>query len=99
AAPARRRFHLAALRLCRCAVSGGALVALRSPAGRGRLRAEIGKISLRPPLVFAAIFPRMSRLASTFARARAQNRAAFVAYICAGDPDFDTSLAVCRTLL
>ncbi len=41
----------------------------------------------------------MSRLASTFARARAQNRAAFVAYLCAGDPDFDTSLAACRALL
>lgn len=41
----------------------------------------------------------MSRLASAFQRARAQNRAAFVAYLCAGDPDFDTSLAACRTLL
>jgi tryptophan synthase alpha chain len=41
----------------------------------------------------------MSRLAQTFARTRAENRAAFVAYVCAGDPDFDTSLAVCRTLL
>ena len=41
----------------------------------------------------------MSRLAHTFARARAQNRAAFVAYVCAGDPDFETSLAGCRALL
>lgn len=41
----------------------------------------------------------MSRLAETFARTRAQNRAAFVAYVCAGDPDFDTSLAACRALL
>ncbi len=41
----------------------------------------------------------MSRLASTFARVRSQNRAAFVAYLCAGDPDFDTSLAACRALL
>ena len=41
----------------------------------------------------------MSRLASAFARARAQNRAAFVAYLCAGDPDFDTSLAAGRALL
>jgi len=41
----------------------------------------------------------MSRLASAFARAKAQHRAAFVGYVCAGDPDFDTSLAVCRTLL
>ncbi len=41
----------------------------------------------------------MSRLAQAFARARAEKRAAFVAYLCAGDPDFDTSLAACRTLL
>jgi tryptophan synthase alpha chain len=41
----------------------------------------------------------MSRIASAFARARAQNRAAFIAYLCAGDPDFDTSLAACRALL
>lgn len=41
----------------------------------------------------------MSRLASAFARTRAENRAAFVAYVCAGDPDFETSLAVCRSLL
>jgi tryptophan synthase alpha chain len=41
----------------------------------------------------------MDRIASAFARARAENRAAFVAYLCAGDPDFDTSLAACRALL
>lgn len=41
----------------------------------------------------------MPRLAHAFARAKAQNRAAFVGYVCAGDPDFETSLAVCRTLL
>ncbi|MES2694107.1 MAG: tryptophan synthase subunit alpha [Verrucomicrobiota bacterium] len=41
----------------------------------------------------------MSRLQSVFARARAENRAAFVAYVCAGDPDFDTSVEVCRSLL
>src|SRR4051812_4737580 len=41
----------------------------------------------------------MSRIAQAFARARAQNRAAFVAYVCAGDPDFDTALAACRALL
>lgn len=41
----------------------------------------------------------MSRLHDAFARARAENRAAFVAYLCAGDPDFDTSLAACRTLV
>ncbi len=41
----------------------------------------------------------MDRIAQAFARARAQNRAAFVAYLCAGDPDFDTSLAACRAVL
>jgi tryptophan synthase alpha chain len=41
----------------------------------------------------------MSRLAETFARVRAEQRAAFVGYVCAGDPDFDTSLSICRTLL
>jgi tryptophan synthase alpha chain len=41
----------------------------------------------------------MSRLQQTFARARAENRAAFVAYVCAGDPDFATSVEVCRALL
>jgi tryptophan synthase alpha chain len=41
----------------------------------------------------------MSRIQQAFARARGENRAAFVAYVCAGDPDFDTSLEVCRALL
>jgi tryptophan synthase alpha chain len=41
----------------------------------------------------------MSRIASAFQRVREQKRAAFVAYLCAGDPDFDTSLAACRTLI
>jgi len=41
----------------------------------------------------------MSRIAQAFASARAQNRAAFIAYLCAGDPDFDTSLAACRALI
>lgn len=41
----------------------------------------------------------MDRIASAFARARAEQRAAFVAYLCAGDPDFDASLAACRALL
>jgi len=41
----------------------------------------------------------MSSLAQAFTRARAEKRAAFVAYLCAGDPDFDTSLAACRALL
>jgi tryptophan synthase alpha chain len=41
----------------------------------------------------------MDRITQAFARARSQNRAAFVAYLCAGDPDFDTSLEACRALL
>ncbi|MGA3008212.1 MAG: tryptophan synthase subunit alpha [Opitutaceae bacterium] len=41
----------------------------------------------------------MSRLSDAFARAQKENRAAFVAYLCAGDPDFDTSLTACRTLI
>src|SRR3954466_14261337 len=41
----------------------------------------------------------MSRIVQAFDRARAENRAAFVAYICAGDPDFETSVAGCRALL
>jgi len=40
-----------------------------------------------------------SRIAHAFSSARQQNRAAFVAYLCAGDPDFDTSLEACRALL
>jgi len=34
----------------------------------------------------------MSRIKDAFARSRSQERAAFIAYLCAGDPDFDTSL-------
>jgi tryptophan synthase alpha chain len=41
----------------------------------------------------------MSRIKEAFARARAQKRAAFVAYLCAGDPDFDTSLSACRAVV
>lgn len=41
----------------------------------------------------------MDRIADTFARARREQRAAFVAYLCAGDPDFDTSLAACEALI
>jgi len=41
----------------------------------------------------------MDRLAAAFASARAQQRAAFVAYLCAGDPDFDTSVAACRAVI
>ncbi|HWA25419.1 MAG TPA: tryptophan synthase subunit alpha [Lacunisphaera sp.] len=41
----------------------------------------------------------MDRIAETFARTRREQRSAFVAYLCAGDPDFDTSLAACRAVI
>ena len=41
----------------------------------------------------------MSRLAQAFARTRGSQQAAFVAYLCAGDPDFDSSLAACRAVI
>ncbi len=41
----------------------------------------------------------MDRIAAAFARARAEKRAAFVAYLCAGDPDPASSLAACRALI
>jgi tryptophan synthase alpha chain len=41
----------------------------------------------------------MSRIQKAFARGREENRALFVAYVCAGDPDPGTSLEVCRTLI
>jgi len=40
-----------------------------------------------------------SRIANTFSRTRAEGRAAFVAYLAAGDPDLETSLAACRTVI
>ncbi len=41
----------------------------------------------------------MDRIDTAFAQTRSENRAAFVAYLCAGDPDLNTSLAACRALL
>ena len=41
----------------------------------------------------------MDRISSTFARARAEQRAAFIAFLTAGDPDFASSLAACRAVL
>lgn len=41
----------------------------------------------------------MDRISPAFARASREKRAAFVAYLCAGDPDFNTSLAACRAVL
>ncbi len=36
----------------------------------------------------------MTRIDDTFARLKAEDKAAFVAYVMAGDPDFETSLEV-----
>lgn len=41
----------------------------------------------------------MDRLAQAFSRTRSESRAAFVAYLCAGDPDPDASFTACRALL
>lgn len=41
----------------------------------------------------------MNRLETTFQSACASDRAVFIAYVCAGDPDLETSLEVCRTLI
>jgi len=40
----------------------------------------------------------MTRIDDTFARLKAENKAAFVTYVMAGDPDFATSLAVVQGL-
>lgn len=41
----------------------------------------------------------MDRIAAAFARAHREKRACFVAYLCAGDPDYATSLACCRAVI
>ena len=41
----------------------------------------------------------MNRIEKAFARAREENRAAFVGYLCAGDPDFDSSVEACRAII
>ena len=40
-----------------------------------------------------------SRIAEKFATLKAEGRSGFVAYLCAGDPDFETSLQACRVLI
>ncbi len=40
-----------------------------------------------------------SRIAKLFSDRKSNGRSAFIAYVCACDPDFDTSLEVCRTLI
>lgn len=41
----------------------------------------------------------MNRIETAFSTARSQDRAAFVSYVCAGDPSPEASLEVCRTLV
>lgn len=41
----------------------------------------------------------MSRIAQAFQRAQSEQRAAFVAYLCAGDPNFESSLVACRAVI
>ena len=38
----------------------------------------------------------MNRIEQAFAQAREENRAVFVGYLCAGDPDFEYSVEACR---
>lgn len=41
----------------------------------------------------------MNRIEKAFAQARQEGRAAFVGYLCAGDPDFDSSVEACRAVI
>ena len=41
----------------------------------------------------------MNRIEATFQTAKSEGRAAFVSYVCAGDPNPATSLEICRTLI
>lgn len=41
----------------------------------------------------------MNRIEKAFAQAREANRAAFVGYLCAGDPNFESSLEACRAAI
>lgn len=41
----------------------------------------------------------MDRIKDVFTRAKEEHRACFISYVCAGDPDFETSVEICRTLI
>lgn len=41
----------------------------------------------------------MNRIEKAFALAREENRAVFVGYLCAGDPDFESSVEACRAVI
>jgi len=44
-------------------------------------------------------FPMEDRIQQAFARAKKNDNQCFVAYICAGDPNYEQSVEICRTLL
>lgn len=41
----------------------------------------------------------MNRIENAFSKAKAENRSIFVSYVCAGDPNVEASLEICRTLI
>lgn len=41
----------------------------------------------------------MSRISKAFAKAKDEGRAVFVAYLCAGDPNFEAAVEACRALI
>ncbi|NBB80517.1 MAG: tryptophan synthase subunit alpha [Verrucomicrobia bacterium] len=41
----------------------------------------------------------MNRIEKAFAQAHAENRGAFIGYLCAGDPNFESSLEACRAVI
>jgi tryptophan synthase alpha chain len=41
----------------------------------------------------------MDRIANSFSSAQQEDRSCFVAYVCAGDPNFEVSVLTCRTLI
>lgn len=41
----------------------------------------------------------MNRIEKAFAQAREENRAAFVGYLCAGDPNLESSIEACRAVI
>ena len=41
----------------------------------------------------------MSRIEKAFNQAQKEKRAAFIGYLCAGDPEFETSIRACRALI
>jgi tryptophan synthase alpha chain len=80
-------------------LSGLAQIRVDSRAISGRGRTGRTLFSLARGWVRCHFLISMDRIAQAFARARANNRAVFVAYLCAGDPDQETSLAACRALI